>query len=134
MAKKRYFWSSVLHCVLQVQDGAGETQDTYTHEPSLYSPLVGENRSGQARQYHFDALGSTRALTNDSQAVTDTFSYDAWGNRVTSTGTGAIAQRWRGRFGWTTLEVLRAVSIAENVYEDDIGSWSSPYLMAGSTA
>ena len=31
------------------------------------------------RPYHFDALGSTRLLTNSSGAVTDTYGYDAWG-------------------------------------------------------
>jgi len=47
------------------------------------------NTSGvrtMSRTYHFDALGSTRALTDPAGAVTDRYAYDAWGN-LDSTGT-----------------------------------------------
>jgi len=30
--------------------------------------------------YHFDGLGSTLAMTDESGAVTDKYGYDAWGN------------------------------------------------------
>ena len=36
--------------------------------------------------YVSDNLGSTRALTNSAGAVTDTYSYDAYGNLIASTG------------------------------------------------
>jgi RHS repeat-associated protein len=37
--------------------------------------------------YHFDGLGSTRLLTSDTGTVTDTYSYDAFGNLINHTGT-----------------------------------------------
>ena len=40
---------------------------------------------GVLSYYVSDNLGSTRALTNSAGAVTDTYSYDAYGNLIAST-------------------------------------------------
>jgi RHS repeat-associated protein len=37
--------------------------------------------------YGYDGAGSVRQLTNIAGAVTDTYEYDAWGNKINSTGT-----------------------------------------------
>jgi len=64
MAKTRYVWDPVSDSLLQEKDGnTGVTQVTYTNEPAPYGPLRSERRGSETRQYHFDALGSTRALT-----------------------------------------------------------------------
>jgi RHS repeat-associated protein len=125
MATKRFFWSSVLDCVLQEQDGAGQTQVTYAHEPSLYGPLVSENRGGQASQYHFDALGSTRVLTDDTQAVSDTFAYDAWGNAVSSNGPDASPFKWVGNVGYHHDGSLSHCYIRARFYNARAGRWTS---------
>ncbi len=43
--------------------------------------LVKMSRSGEY-YYIYDPLGSTRALTDDQAAVTDTYAYDAYGNTI----------------------------------------------------
>lgn len=139
MAKKRFFWSSVLDCVLQEQDGAGQTEVTYTHEPSLYGPLVSEHRGGQASQYHFDALGSTRALTDDSQTVTDTFAYDAWGNSEQPSASGALRFLWVGVVGYSVeFGVVGSVYVRHRTYTPQTGRWKSmdplAFLFANSSA
>ena len=48
--------------------------------------LVSENRSGTSKYYHSDALGSTGALTNSGESVTDTRVTDAFGMAVTGSG------------------------------------------------
>ena len=50
--------------------------------------------------YHFDALGSTRFLTNGSGTVTDTYTYDAWGKQTASTGSTAQPYRFVGQLGY----------------------------------
>ena len=47
---------------------------------------ISQNRAGVVSYYGFDAGGSTRELLNSSGAVTDTYSYDAFGNTVAQTG------------------------------------------------
>ena len=54
---------------------------TYGHE------LISQNRATSISFYNRDGLGSTTSLTNASQTVTDTYSYDAFGNLINSTGT-----------------------------------------------
>jgi RHS repeat-associated protein len=47
--------------------------------------LLFEDQSGALSYYATDNLGSTRALTNSAGAVTDTYSYDAYGNLIGGT-------------------------------------------------
>jgi len=125
VAKKRYYWSSVFDCVLQEKDQSGDTQVTYTHEPSTYGPLVSENRGGQKSQYHFDALGSTRALTSASQTVTDTFGYDAWGNEVVRTGVTTTPFRWLGRLGYSWQADVSVYSARIRTFRSEDARWLS---------
>ena len=42
---------------------------------AVYTPGISERASGTSKFYHTDALGSTRGITNGSQAVTDAIKY-----------------------------------------------------------
>jgi hypothetical protein len=68
--------------VLEEYDSSG-TQVAYVHGIDLIS----QNRSEAKSFYLVDGLGSTRALTDASGVVTDSYIYDAYGNRLSSTGT-----------------------------------------------
>ena len=54
---------------------------------AVYTPGLRERRGTTSKFYHGDALGSTRGITNTSQAVTDTVLYDAFGMTISRTGT-----------------------------------------------
>jgi RHS repeat-associated protein len=54
---------------------------------SYYDPLVYLVYSNAHSYPMFDGLGSTRQLLDSSQTVTDTYSYEAFGNLMSSTGT-----------------------------------------------
>ncbi|PQQ65387.1 RHS repeat domain-containing protein [Acetivibrio saccincola] len=45
-----------------------------------------QSRNGVKSYYHYDGLGSTRLLTDETQSITDTYTYDAFGNIISSTG------------------------------------------------
>ena len=60
--------------------------------------LLFEDQSGVLSYYVSDNLGSTRALTNSAGAVTETYSYDAYGNLIANTGTTANPYRYTGQW------------------------------------
>ncbi len=75
----------------------------YVREPGgeLICRVVGESRW----YYHFDELGSTRLITDDSGAVTDRYSYDAYGAVIShDRNTGTINQPYQyvGQLGYYT--------------------------------
>ncbi len=48
--------------------------------------LIGEERFGTFKTYHFDYRGSTTAITDIYGNITDTFSYDTYGNLLSRSG------------------------------------------------
>ncbi|MEZ6056973.1 MAG: hypothetical protein R3C01_09740 [Planctomycetaceae bacterium] len=62
---KQFVWDDQNY--LQQTDASGATQVDYTTEPSTYGPLISHRKSGATATYHYDALGSTSALTDASQ-------------------------------------------------------------------
>ncbi len=62
--------------------------------------LISSNREGVKRYFHFDALGSTRALTDSSGNVTDTYEYNAFGVLESSTGFSTNPFRYVGQWGY----------------------------------
>jgi len=55
---------------------------TYTHGDDLIS----QHSPAGAFYYHYDGLGSTRALTDTAQTITDTYDYEAFGDLLNQTG------------------------------------------------
>ena len=86
----KHIWDEVNDTVLMEKDGNGQTTAVYTHEPGPFGGLISERRGNQSRYYHYDALGSTRQVTDATGQVTDTFTYDAFGGLVQRTGTTPV--------------------------------------------
>jgi RHS repeat-associated protein len=68
--------------VLAETDVNGVTQKSYTYGNDLISMKTAYSKS----YYHYDGLGSVRNLTNSTCAVTADYTYDGFGNLITSTG------------------------------------------------
>ncbi|MEN6383988.1 MAG: hypothetical protein ABFD79_02190, partial [Phycisphaerales bacterium] len=66
--------------VLMETDNAGAVQAVYTYGNDLISMY----RSGANSYYHYDGLGTTRQMTNSSGAVVASYTYDGFGNSVSS--------------------------------------------------
>tara|TARA_R110002072_G_scaffold302008_1_gene483381 strand:- start:44 stop:817 length:774 start_codon:yes stop_codon:yes gene_type:complete len=69
--------------VLFELDSGDAVQVQYTYGDDLIS----QDRLGSVSYYHYDGLGSTRALSNAADTVTDTYNYEAFGELLNSTGT-----------------------------------------------
>jgi RHS repeat-associated protein len=70
-------------CVADELDGSGNVTATYDYG----NDLIRMDRGGNTYYYIFDGRGSTVALTSGAGAVTDTYSYDAFGNPTHVSGT-----------------------------------------------
>ncbi|MFT3951682.1 MAG: RHS repeat-associated core domain-containing protein [Oscillospiraceae bacterium] len=68
--------------VLCELDGSGNLKTYYTRG----SELLSLERTDETRWYLYDGHGSVRALVDETGAVTDTYTYDAFGNLTASTG------------------------------------------------
>ena len=66
--------------------------------------LIGEERSGAFRTYHFDYRGSTVAISNDCGSVSDRFEYDSYGQMTSHIGSGGVIFGYNGRDGVVTDE------------------------------
>jgi YD repeat-containing protein len=64
--------------------------------------LIGEETAGVYTVYHFDARGSTVALTDINANVTDSFSYGPYGELNNHTGSSTTPFQYNGQFGVQT--------------------------------
>ena len=84
MPVTKYIWDGENY--LQETDENDVTQVTYTNKPEQYGELISQRRENGGdpaitETYHFDALGSTTELTDESEDVIETYQYDAFGNK-----------------------------------------------------
>ena len=87
--------------------------------PGLISKIDGTTRT----IYHADGVGSTRAISDGTEAVTQAEVYDAYGNRLTTSGSApsfGFAGQYRYYADATGLDYLKA-----RYYDPPIGRFSS---------
>ncbi len=122
--------------VLLETDVSNNTQVTYTQTPDIYGDMVSQRRSDTTSFYHHDALGSTLALTDANENITDTYRYHAFGKSLTSTGNTVNNLRFVGNLGYynesaLALQYLRAryyqPSTGRFISRDPVRTVASPY-------
>ena len=84
--------------VLLETDGVGTVEAEFTYIPQAYAQVISQLRSCDSSFYQFDGTSNVRQLTDSSQVVTDDYSFDAWGTLVSSTGSTANSQLWKGQY------------------------------------
>ena len=75
-------------------DGSGATQASYMLGDGQ---VLAEARSGTSSYSLYDGQGSVRALTNSSGVITDQYTYDAFGNLQSSSGSTVNPYRYTGQ-------------------------------------
>jgi len=123
MSEANVFWDPLSDNILQERDETGVVTAEYTTEPGLYGNLISQSRGGVKSQYHFDALGSTFALTDDSQEVTDTYAYTAFGEMTEQTGSTSNSFQYVGREGYYEDKVTSRYSIRRRPLSSKQGRW-----------
>lgn len=125
MKKSQYTWNPLTDSVIEETDGTGNISVTYTNKPQPFGPLVSQNRGGTTSQFHFDAIGSTRLLTNETPAVTDSYSYDAWGNPTAHSGATFTPFKWIGQRGAQASVANYGHYSRARTYSSSLGMWTS---------
>ena len=97
----------------------------YTHEPGQYGDLISQHDGTSSKFYHFDARGDTREITDESENVTDTRTYDAWGNVVASTGSTPTPYQFVGKLGYAFDSALDQYYIRARWYTPPSGRWET---------
>ena len=92
--------------------------------------LIGEEKSGEFKTYHFDYRGSTIAVTDTSGNVTDTFEYNAYGKIVSRTGNSDIIFCYNGRDGVVT-EKNGLIYMRARYYSPDIRRFVNADIIRG---
>ncbi|WP_458120145.1 polymorphic toxin-type HINT domain-containing protein [Paenibacillus sp. Z6-24] len=90
---------AVLSQVLMETDNAGTPQAWYVYGMGL---IGREDAAGNYQTYHFDLRGSTIALTDAQGQVTDTYTYDTYGEQLEHEGASQQPFQYNGRDGVQT--------------------------------
>jgi len=119
---RKFLWDG--KNILLVTDVNGVTGRTYTLRPEVYGELVCQ-RSGTTSFHHYDALGSTRNLTDANQGITDTRDYKAFG--LTNASSGANTNRfwWNGKWGYYFQPDPGNIWVRARILEQLEGRWKS---------
>jgi len=121
-----FFWDPPSDNILQERDELGAVTAGYTAEPGLYGNVISQNRGGVESQVHFDAQGSTLAVTDDNQNVTDTFAYTAFGEVTEQTGTTEVPFQYIGQKGHYSDSLTGQIMARRRPYEPLRARWLSP--------
>jgi RHS repeat-associated protein len=119
--------------VLLETDGGGETQVSYTLEPSLrpaggpvgYGNLISQRRGSASAWHHFDALGSTDRLTDASESELASYVQTAFGVPKATTGSHPNRLRWIGRLGYRWEPDTNQYDVRRRRYDPARGRWTS---------
>ncbi len=110
----------------------------YYREPN--GELIARQAGSDWHYYHFDALGSTRLLTNGSRTVTDKYAYDAYGtlishDKMTATSIDQPCQ-YVGQLGYCTHyqePEFGLVQLGIRFYDGDVGRFTQRDSVESST-
>ena len=117
---------------LVITDGAGAAQNVSNNEPMAYGNLISQQfLFGGAVwlpiYFHFDALGSTRQIVSESDALVNQYAYTAWGEApaVLTSETVFSAFRWVGQLGYYFDQESDSYYVRARRYGPGIGRWLS---------
>lgn len=125
MPVTNYVWNPLHDSYLRETDENDETTAVYTVEPVPYGRVVSQRRDEETSYFHYDALGSTRELTDEAEQLTDTNIYDAWGVNLASTGTIETPFRYVGEWGYYADQEVNANYVRRRAYKPADGRWMS---------
>ncbi len=111
--------------ILLETDGSNIIQVVYTLVPAVYGNMISQSRNGEDSFYLFDALGSTRQLTNGTGSVTDSYLYDSFGNVLLASGSTTNWFRYIGESGYYSAADLDQYYLRARIYDSSTSRFLS---------
>ena len=108
-----------------VCDGSSPASAVLKDGAAVYTPGLSERRGSASKFLHADALGSTRGITDSTQAVTDSMLYDAFGNVLSRTGTTPTPFGFAGGSQYQTDGDSGLQLLGHRYYDPSIGRFLS---------
>ncbi|SFC42453.1 DNRLRE domain-containing protein [Bacillus sp. UNCCL81] len=118
-----YFYDGDSNNVLYESDSSGNILRSYVYSES--GERLSMKTQGQTFYYHYNAHGDVIALSDDNKNVVVTYSYDAWGNVLTSTGAGLAAENPYGYAGYIFDKELKMYYLMARYYNPEQGVFLS---------
>ena len=117
---------------LVITDGAGAAQNVSNNEPQEHGNLISQQfLFGGAVwlpiYFHFDALGSTRQIVSESDALVNQYAYTAWGEALAALTSETVfsAFRWVGQLGYYFDQESGSYYVRARRYGPEIERWLS---------
>jgi RHS repeat-associated protein len=126
VAKTCFFWDELEDNIVEEFNESGVTIADYTTEPDLYGNVISQHRSGQSSFLHHDALGSVLTVTDESQNITDTRAYSAFGETTEASGGTVFPFHFVGENGYYAEEVSRTSIARRRCYQPVLARWVCP--------
>jgi RHS repeat-associated protein len=120
-AKTYYVYSGGV--LLGEVSATGSPISAYTWGNGLISEHRYDTSSPTSFWYLFGPQGETRYLTNSTGAVTDTYTYSAYGEPVASTGTDTNPFRYGGSVGYYSDSNTGLILCGQRWYDPTTGRW-----------
>jgi RHS repeat-associated protein len=121
----RPVWDPEIDATLSETDENDATTVAYTVEPRHYGRVISQRKAVVTETLHFDALGSTRQVTNGVEAVVQQMVFDSWGSLLESTGTVDTVLRWLSEWGYRSALLTDGYDVRRRVFIAGDGRWSS---------
>ena len=106
-------------------DGSSPASPVLSDGAATYTPGLSERRGTTSSFYHSDALGSTRGITGNTQAATDSTLYDGFGMTVSRTGTTPTPFGFVGASQYQTDTDSGLQLLGHRYYDPSIGRFIS---------
>jgi len=106
-------------------DGDSPASPVLSDGSAVYTPGLSERRGGASKFYHADALGSTRGMTDNTQAATDAQVFDAFGMSVSKTGTTPSPFGFVGNAQYQTDSDSGLMLLGHRYYDASVGRFIS---------
>jgi RHS repeat-associated protein len=102
-------------------DGTNPASAVLADSNATYTPSLSERRSGTSKFLHSDALGTTRGITNSSQAATGTISHEAFGLTVATTGSSTNPYKFAATSGYRNYGDAGLSHVGARYYDAQVG-------------
>jgi YD repeat-containing protein len=100
-----YLWDNQNILIEHDETGTTEAAAVYqpVPEPEPYGRLLSRRQDDESSYYHFDAQGTTAALTDQSGVIVQDYRHDSWGRLLSQTAYGQAVPNpytYVGEFGY----------------------------------